>query len=870
MTSDRTAEIEAIFHQTKDIELNKRTAFLKDACAHDPSLLKEVESLLKAHEEAPDFFKKPAWSFVIKKPRMDKSQLKELIPEPGLPFEKLGEFKLIRRIGQGGMGEVFLAVQESLNRQAAIKVIRLERAHSLDTAARFIREIEAISKLNHPNIVTIYNSGEEQGVHYYAMELLSGKGMDEILKEDQSITLDQKLFWIKEIAWALDSAHKIGIIHRDVKPSNIQIQKDGRPVLLDFGVARHMNLATLTLSGEFRGTPHYASPEQVKAKKGEITALTDVYSLGVTLYEAMTRKVPFQGETTDQVFLQILEKDPQKPRRINPSISPDLETVILKAMEKAPEHRYPTMAELAQDLERVISRKMILAKPDGLIKSAWKKSKRRPLVSAMIGVVVVALLYVLWSYPQILWERNRAEKQTKAAVAAKIQAEKEANKATIIRRYLETMLSSPDPGKDGKEVRVVDLLDKFAKEVDKNFAKDPEIQASIHNTLGRTYKGLGQYTAAEKQHEAALKIYQSLWGKDHKDALDTMNCLAVLYSLLGRDQEAKELFSQVLDTHIREFGEGNLKTTAIMDNLATVLNRLGQYQWAEKLHRQVLENFQKSVGPEHRDTLIAMNNLANVLKAQGKYSEAVPLHKKTYETMIRLHGEKHPNCLGAMFNLANAFQQIGQYDDAEKLFRKVYQVCSSWLGDTHHRTLLSKTGIGDVLLDQNRLDEAESLIKEAYASLSFVLEKDHPDTLNALELLAITCYKQGRYDEAAAHHKKVLEARQKKLSPDHPSILQSMNNLACVLSDQNKLKEAEALFQDVIQRIKRSMPNDYLYTSMYVRNYGDCLLKMKRYAQAEEKLLKSYETLKDKLGEEHLQTKMTADLVQKLYKDWKK
>lgn len=398
---DSLERIRELFHAALDLDRAKRPAFLDEACGSDASLRTEVDALLDFFEKNPDFLSRPAWASCID-PRAEKGRpLENLEPEPGLPYERLGEYRLIRRLGEGGMGVVYLAVQESLNRLVAVKAIRPERIGAFEAEARFRREVESISELRHPNIVTVFGSGEEKGVHYFAMELVPGDGLDQILRrarEDGNvIALDQLLGWIADIAGALDSAHQAGIIHRDVKPSNIRVTPEGRAMLLDFGVARHSDLASLTLSGEFRGTPHYASPEQVTARRESIDARSDIYSLGVTLYEAVTGRVPFDGETTQQVFFQIMEADPEPPRRIDPAIPRDLETVILAAMDKVPARRYETAIEFADDLARLIAGEPVRARPAGwMTRSArWVRRHRYASLFATAALLVLVAASVV-------------------------------------------------------------------------------------------------------------------------------------------------------------------------------------------------------------------------------------------------------------------------------------------------------------------------------------------------------------------------------------------------------------------------------------------------------------------------------------------
>ncbi len=411
MPDERSEELERLFHAALDLEPEERATFLETACSGIPGLKDRVEALLAADRRATDFLDRPAWSRPADTPPAE-ARAAEEAAGPGLPFERLGAFRLVRHLGEGGMGIVYEAVQEPLGRRVALKIIRPERVGSPETRARFWREAEAVAELRHPNIVTVFGAGEEQGVCYFAMELLEGRGLDEILRNAavrEKIPVAEMLRWFTEIAEALAHAHRAGIIHRDVKPSNILIAADGRAMLMDFGIARHDARASLTITGDFRGTPHYASPEQVRADRSAIDGRTDVYSLGVTLYEARVGRVPFEGETTEQVFMKILERDPIPPRRRNPSISRDQETVIGKAMERDRGRRYGSMAELAEDLRRLSAGEPVAARPPGRIRRSarWLRRHRRASAGAATALLIGlgALTLALGAH----WREGRIE-----------------------------------------------------------------------------------------------------------------------------------------------------------------------------------------------------------------------------------------------------------------------------------------------------------------------------------------------------------------------------------------------------------------------------------------------------------------------------
>jgi|GEM_PF-479440 len=408
MTVDQFGKLREIYQAAMEREPAERETYLEEACGDDERLLDQVRAMVKDSADASDLFDQPVWKDMMGEDEDEEPEpIADLDVEPGLPFERLGEYRLIRQLGTGGMGTVYMALQESLKRMVALKVIRVDRMGSIEVSRRFKREVETISQLQHPNIVTVFGSGVEKGVRYFAMDLIPGEDLDEELRKarqkGEKVPVTRILRWIMAIARALDSAHGADVIHRDVKPSNIRITPEGRPMLMDFGVARHMNLSKLTLTGEFRGTPHYASPEQVDVKDKGIDERTDIYSLGVTLYEAVTGEVPFNGETREQVFKQILEKEPLAPRRYNPDLSRDVETVILKAMSKERGRRYANMAEFADDLERLLDGEMIRARPTTWITRLGMKIKRNVELTALGFVTVVAIIVAFTKLGEDTW-----------------------------------------------------------------------------------------------------------------------------------------------------------------------------------------------------------------------------------------------------------------------------------------------------------------------------------------------------------------------------------------------------------------------------------------------------------------------------------
>ena len=315
-----------------------------------------------------------------------------LRPAPELPFDKLGEFRLLRRLGEGGMGVVFLAEQSSLGRLLALKVMRPELSGSASAEKRFEREAHAIAQLRHPSIAAVHAAGEEAGVRWLAMELVPGLGLDQVLRDAGPVLPARAVRWASSLARALACAHEAGVIHRDVKPSNVRITKDDRAVLVDFGLARLAGASTLSVTGSFHGTPCYASPEQIESLAREVDARTDVYSLGATLYECITGRAPFEGDTSAQLFHEILTREPVPPRRLNPSIPRDLETAVLHAMEKDADRRYASATAFAEDLEALLEMRPIRARPSGPLTRSLKWSRRNRGSAAALGALALSAL----------------------------------------------------------------------------------------------------------------------------------------------------------------------------------------------------------------------------------------------------------------------------------------------------------------------------------------------------------------------------------------------------------------------------------------------------------------------------------------------
>ncbi len=473
---------EQIFDQVIQLQVGDRAAYMDATCRNQPEQHKRIEALIAAHEQSDSLLDAEAMALpgdtVVEEPIR----------------KTLGDFEIIRELGRGGMGVVYEARQKSLKRTVALKVLSSGLGLSSKAILRFCREAEAAGKLHHTNIVPIYTTGQDRGVHFYAMELIDGPSLDAVIREvrsesnarendGQSDRTDELPAWVKEtalftgpktkspgqdsgptrvtsssqirqssvvsgrsyfdhvatmiadVAEALDHAHEHGVIHRDIKPSNLLLAPDGRLSVTDFGLARMLEQPGMTMSGEFVGSPLYMSPEQITAGRVSLDHRTDIYSLGATLYELLALQPPFPGQTRDQVLSQILHKDAVSPRKLNRRIPVDLDTICMKAIDKDPDRRYQTAGQLANDLRKYVNRHAISIKRQGLAEKTFRWIRRNQLATAFIAFVVAVLCVglIAWHLDYEQERRDAILKINDQLYGALMRGDDESNLKALLR-----------------------------------------------------------------------------------------------------------------------------------------------------------------------------------------------------------------------------------------------------------------------------------------------------------------------------------------------------------------------------------------------------------------------------------------------------
>lgn len=814
---------------------------------------------------------------------------------PAIP-ERLGDFRLIERLGAGGMGVVYLAEQESLSRRVALKLIRPEHLYFDGSRDRFLREAEAIARLQHKSIVPVHLVGEENGLPYFAMAYVDGINVADAMKElrgcapagltgadltrviatrcrpidagDIGTTLARgagnpwsRMSWvgaavhlIKQIADALAHAHAKGVLHRDVKPSNIMLTDAGTALLLDFGLATTADATRITRTGSQMGSLLYMAPEQLEGRTHEIDERTDVYALGVTLYELLTLNPPYADGETVVVRQQILDGAPPPLRERNPATPWDVETVCLCAMSSLREQRYAGMADFARDLGHILDLTPIEARPPSPTQRTAKWIQRHPtrsvailLGSLLLGPAPALVAWMNWRQNRRLQtevaateaarqdaDARRAEAETQRREAEnsarKAQAAHASADATL--KFLQRMLASVEPESDGREARVIDVLDHAAQDIDGAFPDQPEIEAVLHATVGESYCALASYDLADAQFTRAHALLEGHLGPDAASTLKARVRLGTLREAQGRYADAIALIEPICDRldaladatdpsgaaaridlawcyvrvgrlaeaeqqarlaragFVRCLGEDDPQTITADGTLGAILQQAGRLEDAESILRSVIERRTRLFGAGHSTTVISMNNLVAVLSAQGKPEEALPLAEQVLIGQRDLLGAEHPYTQIAAASLAGLLNKLGRFDEALVQFRAIFDLRRRTDGPEHPDTLRAAAGIVTALASLKRYDEALPLARAVAEGRGRALGAEHADSLMARAQLATVLMQLGQADEALTELDGVVIGAVARHGDDHPLTAQFRGRLGHCLLDLERADEA--------------------------------------------------------------------------------
>jgi tetratricopeptide (TPR) repeat protein len=734
--------IESLYNAALAKEPGERPSYLTAACADDATLRSQIESLIACADgqllsPAKDSELVKLWEGIIARIPSTGASGAEGVGAAGaktLP-PHIGRYRIVRLLAEGGMGAVYEAEQEQPRRTVALKVIKPGLA-SPELLWRFEQESQALGRLQHPGIAQVHEVGTaDTGCGpqpYFAMELIRGESLLEYAKA-QELNTRQRLELMAKVCEAVQHAHQRGIIHRDLKPGNILVDERGQPKVVDFGVARVTDSDARTTrqtdAGRLVGTLAYMSPEQVEADPLEVDTRSDVYALGVILYELLAGRLPYTVRgNLPEAAETIREEDPAPLSSISRNYRGDIETIVATALEKDKARRYASASDLAADIQRYLKDEPIAARPPSASYQLRKFARRnKVLVAGVAAVFVVLIGGVIAS----TWEAGRARRAERIAEAVNNFLQKDllaqASANTQARQG-----TKPDP-----DLRVRTALDRAAARTRGKFDRQPEVEAAIADTMGQTYMDLGLYPEARTQFERALELHRRVMGVRNPETLKTISRLGRTAELQGKYPEAEALLRQSLEGQRQVLGSDHPDTLYSMNNLALVYKDEGKYPQAEALYVQTLEIRRRVLGAEHPDTLTSMNNLATVYaEIQGNYPQAEALLSQTLKIQRRVLGPEHPETLGSMNNLALVYSSQGKDPQAVALYIQTLEIQRRVLGDEHFQTLQSTHNLASVYSRQGKYLQAEALLSRTLEIQRRVLGDEHQNTLISMGSLA--------------------------------------------------------------------------------------------------------------------------------------
>jgi non-specific serine/threonine protein kinase/serine/threonine-protein kinase len=799
--------------------------------------------------------------------------------------QRIGPYQIVGPLGTGGMGTVYKAEQRSpIHRIVAVKLIRLGM-DTRDVIARFEAERQALAMMDHPNVARVIDAGATpEHRPYFVMEYVQGEPITSFA-DRHKLTLEQRLRLFTQACAAVQHAHQKAIIHRDLKPSNILVtMQDGEPwvKVIDFGVAKAIDQrltekTVFTEAGQFVGTLEYMSPEQADARLSDVDTRSDVYSLGVVLYELLTGAPPFDAirlRTAGYHEIQriIREVDPPRPStrlsglgELAPQVASsrqmaldelerqlhrELDWIPLKAMRKLPSERYATANELSDDIQNYLANRPLRAGPEST-GYRLRKFLRRNKIGVAASAAMVLLL--LGGIVATSWQAVRATR-------AEAQASQERDIADEVRDFFaRDVLAAADPADSrGRDVTVKEALDKAAAGLDESFRNRPLVEAAIRESISDTYANLGQLDLALQHAQVAHDLQRRVRGDDHIETARALNGYANYLTALRRNAEAQPLLEKSLRQHRELLGENHPDTLVVQNNVAVNLYYQGRLNDALPLVRDGVDRSRQAYGADHEFMLNAQTNYAGVLLQLGHFAEAESIYRDLHDRSAKVLGDDHPATLKVASSRGVTLGELGRNDEATALLKQVLEARRRVLGADHPDTVRSMRNYANALAELRQFEDAEALFVEALSAHRAAFGQDHPETLRCLHAYAGLLSATGRHETAEPVYRDVLQQRRKALGETHPDTIASQVNHARELQFLGRFDEAEPIFRDGIEKSARILGTDHPGTLTARGNYALLLRELNRASEAEPLAKQSMEALARQLGRDHPAYKRAA------------
>ena len=741
---------------------------------------------------------------------------------PTLEPEAPEGYELMRELGAGATATVWLARECKLDRLVALKLIAPSADRRL--IERLIREGQAVARLRHPNIVAVHAMSAARRPAYLAMDFVEGGDLRQRLARSLPSPRDAAEL-VRKLADALAHAHTNAVLHRDIKPSNVLLDGAGEPRLADFGLAAPLEGGgDLTLPGQVAGTAAYLAPELL-AGADRASPASDLYSVGALLYECLTGRAPFVGDSSAAIFAQIPAIEPPAPRLLRPEITRDLETICLKCLEKIPSRRYLSATALRDDLGRYLRGEPIFARPVGPVGKTVRWCRRHPSTAAFAGLAAALLLSLAIGGPIVALRLAHA--QARAAT--------EAASSRAVNEFLQQELlaqAAPENQPD-RELTLRTVLDRAAEKIDGHFKDQPLVEADIRATLADSHYSLGDFAASHKQWQRVRELRRQALGADHAKTLHAGAHLVEALRAEGSYAEAEKLSLEVTQAMQRVLGADHSFTLSARNSLALVYSDAGKYSAAETIYVELLDHYRRLGRMEDRDALTLLNNLGLTYDRLGRLAEAQRCYIDALRLRRRVLGDDHPSTLTTMNNLAFEYLHDGKLADAKALNAEALERNQRVRGSDHPATLLAMRCLALIATDLGDLKTAEETNLQVLAIQRRKLGARHPDALATMSSLAALYRSQDRAAESSELNRQTLELRQEVLGSDHPSTLGSMAQLAESDRDLGRLTEAHATAAASLATCERVHGPNSALTLQAAQIFGSILLLEGRAAEAE-------------------------------------
>ena len=839
MDSTRWDQIQDLFHRAADLPPSQQTSFLNQACGDDRALAAEVLTLLEEDARG---------ASILDRDMAEVAQQMFGGPAAASPAVKeLGPYRILKLLGEGGMGVVYLAERDDLGNQVAIKILR-DAWLSPARRERFTSEQRTLAQLNHPYIARLYDADTlPDGTPWFVMEYIEGVPLTEYCRK-HACSIERRLQLFRAVCEAVQYAHQHAVIHRDLKPSNILVKEDSAVKLLDFGIAKQVESLDVpvdqTLTGLRFMTPAYAAPEQIRGERVGIH--TDVYSLGVILYELLAGRLPFDlsNLTPGEAATVLVTHEPAKPSAAAgrplpiedapPLLSAsktawaDLDVLCLTAMHKDSQRRYRSVEALIRDIDHYLNAEPLEARPDSLryrVQKFVRRNRRAVVAASLVFTLVVGM--VVFFTVRLARARNAALEE-----AARTQR---------VQRFMTNLFQGGDEAAGpADDLRVVTLLDRGVIEA-QSLNGTPKVQAELYQTLGDIYDKLGKLDRADSLLSQALEQRKSLFGADSAETAETLLALGRLRSDQARLDEAEQLVRQGLEMTKRHFPPDHPAVGKATAALGTILENRGQYDQAIRILDEAAL-LQSTPGAE-ADLGSTLSELANSHFYAGHFDLSDAINRRVLAMDRRIYGERHPQVANDLINLGAIQYEEAHFTEAEKYQRQALDITEGFYGKNHPETASAMTLLARTLVNEKRVDEAADLLQGALAIQEQVYGKVHPRVASALNELGRIAQQQGKWNEAEQDFRRMADIYRQIYAGKHYYIGIALSNLAGVYVDEKQYPGGENLFREALKMYAETLPPDHQLVGIARVRLGRALLLQHRYADAETESRGGYEIL---------------------------